>query len=92
MHSGNKSNLIHRKFLEVIQKKRSKAIANKEVDLKCGSRKYNYVTDFDLGFPNIMSTIRSCLPTLHEIHSVKNCSPKKLSGLHTEGDMLILRN
>ena len=43
--------------------KRSKAIANKKVDLRCASRKYNYVTDFDPGFPNIMSTNRSCLPT-----------------------------
>ena len=41
MHSGYKSNLIYRKFLKVVKKKRSKAIANKEVDLKCGSRKYN---------------------------------------------------
>ena len=45
-HSGYKSNLIDRKFLKVVKKKRSKAIANKEVDLKCASRKYNYVTDF----------------------------------------------
>ena len=66
MHSGYKSNLIDRKFLKVVKKKRSKTIANKEVDLRCASRKYNYVTDFDPGFPNIMSTIRSCLPTLPE--------------------------
>ena len=76
MHSGYKSNLIDRKFLKVVKKKRSKAIANKEVDVKCGSRKYNYVTDLDTGFPN-MSTIWSCLPTLHEDPQCKELFPKK---------------
>ena len=77
MHSGYKSNLIDRKFFKVVKNKRSKATANKEVDLKFGSRKYNYVTDFGPGFPNIMSTIRSCLLTLHEDPQCKELFPKK---------------
>ena len=32
---------------------------------------------FDPGFPNIMSTIRSCLPTLHEHPQCRELFPKK---------------
>ena len=85
MHSGYKSNLIDRKFLKVVKKKRSKAIANKKEDLKCRSRKYNYVTDFDPGFPNIMSTIQSCLPTLHEDPQCKEMFPKSFQGFIQKG-------
>ena len=78
MHSGYKSNLIDRKFLKVIKKKRSKSIANREeVDLRCASTKYNSATDFDPGFPNIMSTIRSCLPMLHEDPQYRELFPQK---------------
>ena len=92
MHSGYKSNLIDRKFLKVVKKKMSKAIANKEVDLKCGSKKYDYVNDFDPGFPNIMSTIRSCLPTLPEDPQCKELFPKKAFRASYRRAMLILRN
>ena len=85
MHSGYKSNPIDRKFLKVVKEKKSKAIADKEVDLRCASRKYNHVTDFDPGFPNIMSTIWSCLPTLHEDPQCRELSPKMLSGLIQKG-------
>ena len=44
------------------------------------------------GFPNIMSTIRSCLPTLLEDPQCMELFPQKASGLHTEEGMLILRN
>ena len=47
------------------------------MDIRCASRKYNYVTDFDPGFPNIMSTIRSCLPALHEDPQCRAFFPKK---------------
>ena len=76
MHSGYNSNLIDRKFL-VVKKKRSKTTANEEVKIRCASRKYNYVTDFDPGFPNIISTIRSCLPILHEDPECRALFPKK---------------
>ena len=76
IHSGYKRNLFDQKFLKVVKKKKLKAIASKEMDLRCASRKYNYVTDFDPRFPNIMSTIRSCLPMLHEDPQCKEVFPK----------------
>ena len=65
MHSGYDSNLINKKFLKVVKRKRSKTIANKEQN-QLKERKFNFVTDIDPQFPNIMSAIRSCLPILHE--------------------------
>ena len=76
MHSGYDSKLTDRKFLEVVKRKRSKTIANKERK-QMKERKFNFVTDFDSEFPNIMSAIRSCLPTLHEDPQCKAIFPQK---------------
>ena len=75
MHSGYDSKLIERKFLKVVKRKRSKTIANKE-QKQMKERKFNFVTDFDPEFPNIMSAIRSCLLTLHEDPQCKAIFPK----------------
>ena len=52
-------------------------------------RKFNFVTDFDPEFPNIMSDISSCLSTLHEDPQCKTIFPKKHSELHIEEVMPI---
>ena len=76
MHSGYDRKLIDRKFLKVVKRKRSETIANKE-QKQMKERKFNLVTDFDPEFPNIMSAVRSCLPTLHEDPQCKAIFPKK---------------
>ena len=65
IHSGYDSKLTDRTFLKVVKRKRFRTTANKK-HKKIKERKFNFVTDFDPEFPNIMSAIRSCLPTLHE--------------------------
>ena len=76
MHSGYDCKLIDRKFLKVVKSRRAKTIANKEQN-QMKERKFNSVTDFDPEFSNIMSAIRSCLPTLHEDPQCKAIFPKK---------------
>ena len=76
MHSGYDSKLIDRKFLKVVKRRRSKTITNKE-QKQMKERKFNFVTDIDPEFPNIMSAIRSCLPTLHKDPQCKTVFPKK---------------
>ena len=76
MHSEYDSKLIDRKFLKVVKRRRSKTIINKE-QKQLKEKKINFVTDFDPEFPNIMSAIRSSLPTLHEDPQCKAIFPKK---------------
>ena len=76
MHSVYNSKLIDKKFFKDVKRKRSKTIANKEHN-QVKERKFNLVTDFDPEFPNIMSTIRSCLPILQEDPQCKAIFPKK---------------
>ena len=74
MHSGYDSKLIDRKFLKVVKRRRPKTIANKERS-QMKERKFNFVTDLDPEFPNIMSALRNCLPTLHEDPQCKAIFP-----------------
>ena len=76
MHLGYDSKLIDRKFLKVVKRRRAKTIANKEQN-QMKERKFNFVTDFDPEFLNIMSAIRSCLTTLHEDPQCMAIFPKK---------------
>ena len=88
MHSGYDSKLIDRKFLKVVKTRRAKTIANNEQN-QMKERKFDFVRDFDPEFPNIMSAIRSCLPTLHEDPQCKAIFPTKHSELHIEEVMPI---